>query len=197
MAYLREAEVDAVLRQRHGAFVASTEAKSLLQQSIRASAAMQSFDVFLSHSIRDARQVLAIKEFLETQGLTVYVDWVEDPQLDRSRVTTATADALRERMRQSKSLIYAWSRNSVGSKWMPWELGFFDGLKGEAITVLPLVQQHDYEFPGTEFLGLYPVAQSLPTRAGGERMFVTSGRRFQPLRDFARAEGQWMAFSQS
>ncbi|TGS08549.1 outer membrane beta-barrel protein, partial [Mesorhizobium sp. M1C.F.Ca.ET.187.01.1.1] len=37
-----------------------------------------------------------------------------------------TAELLRTRMRQSKTLIYVHSNNSPGSRWMPWELGFFD-----------------------------------------------------------------------
>ena len=37
------------------------------------------FDVFLSHSFKDATVILGIKRILEKQNLTVYVDWIDDP----------------------------------------------------------------------------------------------------------------------
>lgn len=89
----------------------------------------KSFDVFLSHSIRDAEVVLGVVAALTQQGLNVYVDWIVDPLMDRSRVTPETAERLRQRMRQSSSLIYAHSNQSGTSKWMPWELGYFDGFR--------------------------------------------------------------------
>jgi hypothetical protein len=40
---------------------------------------------------------------------------------------------------------------------MPWELGFFDGLKG-AVGILPVMQTSQSIFKGEEYLGLYPYA---------------------------------------
>jgi hypothetical protein len=57
-------------------------------------------------------------------------------------------------MRQSKSLIYAFSENSTSSKWMPWELGYFDGIKQTA-AVLPISKNEKSDFKGTEYLGIY------------------------------------------
>lgn len=37
---------------------------------------------------------------------------------------------------------------------MPWELGFFDALKGK-VAVLPIAQNNETSFRGTEYLGLY------------------------------------------
>ena len=85
------------------------------------------FDVFLSHSFEDAEVIAGVKGFIEDQGLRVYVDWIEDPQADRSCVTAATAEMLRRRMNRSQSLLYASSDAATKSKWMPWELGYFDG----------------------------------------------------------------------
>jgi hypothetical protein len=113
------------------------------------------YDVFLSHSIRDAGLILGIKSLLTSQGLKVYVDWIEDPSLDRSVVTAKTAETLRKRMRQSKSMVYAHSNNSPLSKWMPWEVGFFDGFNGN-IVIFPIVDSENETFKGQEFLGLYP-----------------------------------------
>ncbi|MCA6218554.1 hypothetical protein KGA65_18600 [Ideonella sp. B7] len=74
-------------------------------ESVRASARdSEAFDIFLSHAIADAELVLGVKQLLEQQGATVYVDWSHDRQLDRSKVNAETAALLRQRMRQSKSL---------------------------------------------------------------------------------------------
>ena len=50
-------------------------------------------------------------------------------------VTPETAMVLRERMKQCKSLIYTFSENASDSKWMPWELGYFDALKNSRVAV--------------------------------------------------------------
>lgn len=115
-----------------------------------------SFDVFLSHAKLDAELVLGVKAILEGRGQTVYVDWIDDPHLDRSKVTPATADGLRRRMRQCTSLIYVYTRNATNSRWMPWELGYFDAYKGN-VAVLPIAQSSsDGVYKGEEFVGLYP-----------------------------------------
>lgn len=114
------------------------------------------FDVFLSHARLDGELVLGVKTLLERRGLTVYVDWIDDPLLDRSRVTPATAEALRRRMRQSVSLIYVYTRAATNSRWMPWELGYFDAFNGN-VAVLPIAQSaSEGIYRGEEFVGLYP-----------------------------------------
>lgn len=117
---------------------------------------LNAFDVFLSHSKADSDLILGVKAVLEGAGLTVYVDWINDPLLDRSHVTPATANTLRIRMRQSRSLIYAHSSNASLSKWMPWELGYFDGHNGN-VAILPIVRTaNQVSYKGEEYLGLYP-----------------------------------------
>lgn len=117
----------------------------------------QQFDVFICHSSNDAKVIHGLMLRLQSLGLRVYVDWVVDPQLDRSRVTPATADHLRMRMRNSASLLYADSENASTSKWTPWELGYSDGLHGRA-GVVPITQQAatSDHYQGQEYLGLYP-----------------------------------------
>lgn len=149
------------------------------------------FDVFLSHSILDAVLVLGVRRLLERQGLTVYVDWVDDPSLDRNAVTSATADRLRQRMRQSRSLIYATSRAALRSRWMPWELGYFDGLKNaDRISVLPIENGSGISFDGQEYLGLYKVIERL-VNAGGPRVVTTTRRSAETLRSFVNGSFQF------
>lgn len=117
----------------------------------------RSFDIFLSHSSLDAKEILALKYILEQKNYSVYVDWIEDKQLDRTKVNKETAQTLKDRMNSSKCLFFATSENSPNSKWMPWELGYFDGKK-EKVAILPITdtatQSESYQ--GQEYLGLYP-----------------------------------------
>jgi hypothetical protein len=114
-----------------------------------------SYDIFLSHSKLDSELILGVKLILESNGHSVYVDWISDPQLDRARVSAATAAKLRVRMGQSQSLFYVHSKNASTSRWMPWELGYFDGHNGN-VAVLPIVDSESFSFHGEEYLGLYP-----------------------------------------
>lgn len=132
----------------------------LLTESIKEQDSLRQYDVFLSHAVKDAKIVLGVKNWLEENGMKVYVDWIDDRHLDRSKVTSKTANTLRVRMRQSKSLLYIATDNSSQSKWMPWELGYFDGYSSGKVAILPILD-HQYEsFSGQEYLGIYPLAQS-------------------------------------
>jgi hypothetical protein len=132
-------------------------AGQVLNERAGASTANEPFHVFLSHSYQDVQMdadaILGLYKILSDAGISVYVDWIVDCEMDRTSVTASTADKLRARMRQSKSLFFATSQTSGSSKWMPWELGFFDGYKSRA-AILPLTGGN--EFKGQEYLGIYP-----------------------------------------
>ena len=114
------------------------------------------FDVFLSYSSGEPQEVLVgVIALLEDRGLSVYIDKYSDPQLSPVNVTPKTAQILRDRMCNSNSLLYLYSQHSTRSRWMPWELGFFDGLKG-SVGVLPVTQNQEETFKGEEYLNLYP-----------------------------------------
>lgn len=130
-------------------------AEQLLRKSVQEEEQKDKFDIFLSHSIKDARIVFGTVSILEKYGLSVYVDWIADPKLDRSKVNVKTAKTLKLRMKQSRSLVYLHSVNSSTSRWMPWELGYYDGFKGQC-AILPLTKTKMNEYRGEEFLGLYP-----------------------------------------
>lgn len=113
------------------------------------------YDIFLSHSSDDSREVAGLKLMLEDYGFSVYVDWIEDPEVDRSQVSKKNAQMLRTRMKQCSALIYAFSKNAMNSKWMPWELGYFDGING-LVSIMPIAEQEFSSFSGNEYLELYP-----------------------------------------
>jgi hypothetical protein len=152
MALLIESDVRArALRRR----VLAKQSSNEILSEVRADAA-GGYDIFLSHSSNEPEEILlGIKSILEDDGLSVYVDRYGDPDLAPDKVTQQTAEVLRRRMRQSNALLYAYSQHSTKSRWMPWELGYFDGLKGK-VGIIPVMQATDEIFRGEEYLGLYP-----------------------------------------
>lgn len=137
-------------------------AKVALEEHTKALESINQFDIFLSHSFNDQELILGIMMSLEDLGYSVYVDWVHDRQLSRDRVTSETAQVLRQRMSMSKSLFFATTANSNSSKWMPWELGYMDGLKAKA-AILPVAQRTTSTYDGQEYLAVYPYIQQDPT----------------------------------
>lgn len=121
------------------------------------------FDIFLSHSYLDAKQIYVIKNEIESMGFSVYVDWMEDSYLDRTKVNKNTALLIKERMKECKSLFYATTVNYQSSKWMPWELGYFDGIK-EKVAILPILENDVSSYKGTEYLEIYPFVDKTPTK---------------------------------
>ncbi|AGK53180.1 TIR domain-containing protein [Bacillus sp. 1NLA3E] len=119
--------------------------------------ATKQYDIFLSHSFQDAEVIHGLKIFIESKfNLSVYVDWLDTPELDRSNVTKTTANKLREVMKNCKSMLVAYSESVPESRWVPWEVGYFDSVKAR-IAVLPISKYRvDSEsFEGQEYLGLY------------------------------------------
>lgn len=155
MALISVGEVQGASRLTQ--FSHTKSASTILRDQRERTPVTQTFDIFLSHSYADAKLVLDLKDFLEGFDTSVYVDWIDDRQLDRSNVNARTAAQLRRRMNKCKALLFATTQNSSTSIWMPWELGYFDGKKGR-VAVIPLTARKEYgnSFKGQEYLGLYP-----------------------------------------
>jgi hypothetical protein len=174
MALLTEGVVRARAQQQ-----VKIKRKSVTASLNEAAGPEDRFNVFLSHSsAEDEEFLLGVKALLEDDGLSVYVDRYSDPHLSPDRVTRATAILLRQRLRASASLVYAYSSHSTMSRWMPWELGFFDGMD-RPIAVLPVVPSGQSDFRKEEYLGLYPNmdAEVLNFGDGAKRTFVVPDPR--------------------
>ncbi|GFM21401.1 uncharacterized protein PO1_contig-126-10 [Mycobacterium sp. PO1] len=193
MVYFRRSDLELAGRQRT-ASLGYANARDALNTRTASVFPGETFDVFLSHSFKDAPLILGIANHLEKQGLSVYIDWIVDRQLNRSEVTPETASLLRERMGQCTSLIYANSTSSPMSKWMPWELGYFDGSKGGPIAIMPI----DDDVPGQqgqEYLGLYPAIERVPAGSGFMTAAVEPGGFHRmPVAEFGRGLGQLYGF---
>jgi hypothetical protein len=161
MAYFQKQEArNASVQYRTQVGRSWKTADQILRDQVRLTSDFDRFDIFLSHASYDAELILGVKAILEGVGFKVYVDWIDDAQLDRTLVTRDTADLLRRRMKQSKSLLWVATDAASQSKWMPWELGFFDGYRPNHIAILPLVDSATSSFQGQEYLSLYPLVHA-------------------------------------
>lgn len=187
-------------RRAYGRIEGNRTLRNAVQQLNEQAASVRTtehFNIFLSHCVADAELILGVKRLLEEEGHKVYVDWIVDKQLDRGNVSPDTANTLRERMRASDSMLFATSESSPTSKWMPWELGYFDGLRQGRIAVLPLVAAEGESFKGQEYLGLYPVVEKLPSTDGNTRPYVTRGpgsKTFIPLAKFRAGDSTFITY---
>lgn len=174
MALFTENELRERYRSKFGTrqFSAGAEA---LNECIRTVNSHMGYDIFLSHSSGDYKVLAGVVLILQDHGYSVYADW-NDNALDCNHVTPQTAAILKERMAKCRCLIYAFSENATHSKWMPWELGYFDGLKGK-VAVLPITQGIKSSIVGSEFVGLYPQIQSgISSLTGYRTLSVSDGR---------------------
>lgn len=112
--------------------------------------------VFLSHSSKDSAFIGGAIKFFEAHKASVYVD--EGDKTLPSTPSPATASTLRTWIQACKRFVIMASENSKDSRWIPWELGLADGMKGAApVALLPIAQTNIEQFwVEVEYLGLYP-----------------------------------------
>lgn len=168
-AEVRSAALEAVGTQSD-ILTESRASDHLANESVK-QASVTHFDIFLSHAYIDKTIVIGVYSILRNLGFSVYVDWIHDPNLNRNFVTPSTADVLRKRMRQSDSLMYATTKSSTSSKWMPWECGLFDGHDGH-VAILPVVESSFASYSGQEYLGLYPIATKNSYSSGRNQLWI-------------------------
>lgn len=186
MALLTRSQVFGDQAQGFNKSAARSVAKAVLLSEAKVASTAQ-FDIFLSHSSRDASEVLALKRFLSARNYTVYVDWIDDRNLDRTAVSVETAAALKQRLVQSKSLLVCVTQSAKESRWVPWELGLADGL-GKRVGVIPIVEDgtDTDAYDGSEYLGLYPYVDYAQTADKSHWYFWVnrSPRKYVRLRNW-------------
>ncbi len=181
MALFTESQIRKRYQEEYGHRIRESRnfsASTILAENMQTSEMTKVYDIFLSHNSTDNEILAGLTLILQDLGYTVYVDW-NDPVLDKDIVTPKTAAILRERMKQSRSFIYVFSENSLDSKWMPWELGYFDGLKDSRIAILPISQSNKNLFKGSEYIGLYNYVQIAKIRGyNKDTLWVHSGEDY-------------------
>jgi hypothetical protein len=161
----------AVLSRARKGIQTHFSAASVLQEHVKKQASVQTHDIFLSHAFEDKELILGVALTLEDLGYSVYLDWRDDPNLDRKNVNRNTAATLRSRIKSSRCLFFSTTGNYSDSKWMPWELGFKDGDNTRA-AILPIKENTPTSFTGQEYLGIYPYITQERSDKQEEKLWV-------------------------
>lgn len=181
--YERRIHTPTILGETYSKTAASTYLKNRAEEFDWS----KQYDVFLSHAFTDARIVRQIRRRLIDEGLTVYVDWIEDKHLSRSQVSSHTAFVLRNRMNNCESIIYLTSEAAEKSVWMPWELGYMDA-KNKKVAIAPILDDDEAEFSGREYLGIYPSIQISET----SMLAYQSDGKFKGISAWSRNSYDWL-----
>lgn len=116
---------------------------------------LKDFDVFISHSVSDARIVDNVVQHLNDLNLVAFVDWKSDKEdLSRSKANQHTAKVLQLRMKQSKCLLLIRTSESDSSIWVSWERGYYAALNRKVV----VLEVGDCPGKEPEFLSNYPKA---------------------------------------
>lgn len=93
--------------------------------------------VFLSHSQHDEDELARAEGVLTSHGATVYIDKL-DPA---TKTNVEIASHLRMVISGCTRLVAVGSKNLASSRWIPWELGMADGMKGlQYVAIFPIDQ---------------------------------------------------------
>lgn len=153
MAFITRSQIQAYER---GVSIANESVASVQAKSAAINASSAQATIFLSHSSKDRELVKPAIAFLRSHGITVYVDWMDEGMPDV--VSGETAKRLKEKIREQRKFMVLVTENSKDSRWVPWELGFADPVKGmDQIAILPVSENGS--FVQNEYLKIYPKIQ--------------------------------------
>lgn len=103
-------------------------------------------DVFISHKAEDREKAERLRDLIQSWNFSCYID-ADDAELQRIEDPKEMAQHIRNNLRGCRVLIYAFSSASPRSRWMPWELGFFDGRWGSRQIALYDLDEPDPSSP--------------------------------------------------
>lgn len=129
---------------------------SLTQRSmlLKAQKSVATTSVFLSHSHKDMELVTGLLNAITgTTGISLFVDWQSSSM---PKVTGKdTASQIKKSIAELDLFIVLATQNAMSSRWVPWELGIADTLKGyDRIAIVPMVDPFG-NFSGNEYCQLY------------------------------------------
>ena len=146
---------------------------------------LSAYDVFISYSWNDRNFAYKVETLLKNCGYSVYIDY-NDLKLDRTSVSEETAKRLVETMRKCRGLLYLYSPSSSVSKWCPWEVGVFSGIKNFKCANLPLIDKPGENYKNQEYLELYPYVEYATTNGTDKFDFwvCESGNKYTTLKQW-------------
>lgn len=109
--------------------------------------------VFLSHSHKDQEIAKGLKNRLREQDVDLYIDWQDSTMPETPN--RETAEKIQERILTCDIFLFLATRNSLQSRWCPWEIGFADGKKSHDRIVVVPTQDDQGQYYGNEYMQLY------------------------------------------
>jgi len=119
---------------------------------------MHHVDVFIFHHQDDAKAARNLKTIITDWGYSCHCsadDPDPDPESGAGLPAAALADRIRGRLRSCRCLIHAFCAGSGPERWLPWQLGFFDGRWGARHIGLYSLDGGDAPVTLGDFAGLY------------------------------------------
>lgn len=129
------------------------------------------YDIFVCHSTGDADLLLGIRGVLEDLGYTPYIDWDEEAEPGPAAVTPETTERRRAQLQTAHSLLYVAGGAFRPSCWLPWELGYFEGLR-EKVAILPVKDYVTDAFDVGGYLSIYPYCLREQNQSGQDTLWV-------------------------
>jgi len=150
MAFITREQIKGYQR---GVSVTNESLGTIQARAAAINASSAEVSIFLSHSHKDKDLVQPAIAFLRSHGVSVYVDWMDEGMPDV--VSGETAKRIKEKIGQQKKFLLMVTENSKDSRWVPWELGFADPVKGmNHIAILPI--SDGGQFTQNEYMSIYP-----------------------------------------
>lgn len=115
--------------------------------------------IFLSHKHDEEKEIRNAIALFNSLGIDVYVDWLDEGM--PKQTSGQTAKRIKEKIRENNKFILLATEGAISSKWCNWELGLGDILKyPKNIAVLPITEERNNNWSGTEYLQIYPIITS-------------------------------------
>lgn len=155
MSFITRAQIE---RYERGFSVANEYVGTIQARAAASTAVAAETTIFLSHSHKDRDLIEPAIAFLRSHGVSIYVDW-QDGEMPPV-VSGETAKKIKEKIRQHQKFLVLVTEHSKDSRWVPWELGFSDPVKGmDHIAILPVAENSD--FAQNEYMKIYPKLYSV------------------------------------
>ena len=75
-----------------------------LDESVYEFSEKTGYDLFISHSFKDKELIRGLYSLFQTAGYNVYIDWIDDPNLNRTNVDENTAANIQATMNERNDL---------------------------------------------------------------------------------------------
>jgi hypothetical protein len=110
--------------------------------------------IFLSHKHDESSELKNAIAFLNSFGVSVYVDWMDEGM--PKTTSGATAIKIKTKIKEKHKFLFLATEGAISSKWCNWELGFGDAHKYvNSIALLP-IKENMQNYTGSEYLQIYP-----------------------------------------